>query len=82
MPEADLVEILIGIPLSSKKDSPAAAAAPSKSVVTTAVISEPEKRVKTLKKKLDQITKLKTKQENGEKLEGNQVFASLFYSFS
>jgi uncharacterized protein with WD repeat len=37
------------------------------------VLSETEKKIKTIHKKLDDIKKLKEKQANGEKLEANQL---------
>lgn len=44
------------------------------SAMSTSSLGEEERKLKTLHKKLDQIQKLKKKQEQGVKLEANQVW--------
>jgi len=66
MPEKEMQEILSSLPLPEKEVE----AAP---VSATATLSEPEKRLRNLKKKITQIEKIKEKKEKGETLEKTQL---------
>ena len=76
LPEAELVAIIESLPLGNKA-KPEAAEPPPASTASV-VMSEPEKRIRNLKKKLDQIAKLKDRQAKGEKIEQNQVSEQFF----
>ena len=65
IPDEQLRGILAKIPLFQAKETPAPAAQSS--------LSEPEKKLRALRKKLPQIKRLKEMQSNGEKMEETQV---------
>ena len=75
IPEEDLIPILQNIPsYSSKTPGPSSVpAAEVKAPVVTSITADEEKKIRNLRKKLDQIDKLKAKQASGEQLEKNQV---------
>ena len=68
MPEEEIREIIQDIPIPESK--PAEVPVP---VATAGGLTEPERRVRALKKKLTQIDKIREKKAKGEKLEKNQV---------
>ena len=78
IPDDELRPILAGIPFFAEKAS-AAEASPSTSGGDA---PDPEKRIRALRKKLEQIKRLKEMQKNGEKMQENQVtvfnFSSVF----
>ena len=71
MPEEELQRILDRVNVSMGKDKKEEE---PREVVVTSTLSEPEKQIRKLRKKLDQINKIKERLANGEKVEKNQVY--------
>lgn len=70
IPDDDLQRILENIPWLAKAEGDNIEASQKSA---PSVISDDEKEVKKLKKRLAQIVKLKERQDQGEKLEANQI---------
>ena len=71
--DEQLADILENLPLPSNQQEEAPAVGSENSADGGAGLTTAEKRIRNLKKKLDQVEKLKAKQAAGEKLEKNQV---------
>ncbi len=74
LPKEELLSIIQSLPTGEKEE---AKTEPPPAPSEGEVLSGPEKRIRNLKKKLDQVVKLKEKQAKGEKIEKNQVIINI-----
>merc|ERR1712050_128091 len=69
MPEEEFFKVVSDLPLSYPDPAEAAAA----TTTTVSMVTPTEKKITSLRKKIDQIETLKKKQADGVKLEANQL---------